>query len=93
MGAAGIELTSSREEFLVPSTDLFLPRPIKSVRTLISSFSFSFPWIGDVGSGSILFKSVDEGGSVCHIPGDECGMRILWSVGVTDGAMSHSQLA
>jgi len=87
--AGGTVPASCSVGVLVPSSDPFLARSIKSPPTLFSSFSFSFPSIDGVGGGSILLLS--GGGGRTSIPWSVGS--ILWSAGGTDGVMVRSRLA
>jgi hypothetical protein len=66
---------------LVSSSDPSSARSVKSPLMLLPSFSFSFPMLGGVGSGSILLLTGDGG-----------GMGISGLAGSTDGEIVLSQL-
>jgi len=69
---------------LVPSSDPFLARSIKSRPMLLSCYSvaFEFLLVDRVGAGSIRLFLVDKG-----------DMAVPWMAGSTDGEMVQSRLA
>jgi len=103
VGAGGTVPASFSVGVLVPSSDPPSARSIKSPRTLLSSFSFSFPLVDGVGGGGLLLLSGDGGGtdipwSAGGIPWSAGGIpwsvgSIPWSAGGTDGEMVRSRLA
>jgi len=82
VGAGGIVPESFLVGVLVPSSNPSSARSIKIPLTLLSSFSYSFPLVDGIRSGSILLLSGDGGGT-----------DIPWLAGSTDGEMVRSRLA